>query len=268
MNAPTNFEGKTIVLTGGSRGLGLYTAQTLHNRGARVIVGARSRGELDQKIRHIPLDLANLDSIAQFAATLKGTPIDCLINNAGVLYPPATLVHGCEAHIGINFLGPFALTQMLYPQLTPDGRTIHVTSMVARFVQYNDANVTGFKAYAVSKLANLLFALALAEKDTQHKAIAAHPGYTATQLQHTLRLGRLGNYLIGQPLPVGAKSLIKASTDPELTSGQLVGPGRVMQLRGNPELLPIYNSATSAETRAVLWAFAEEVLKLKFNPTG
>ena len=253
MNAPTNFEGKTIVLTGGSRGLGLYTAQTLHNRGARVIVGARSRGELDQKIRHIPLDLANLDSIAQFAATLKGTPIDCLINNAGVLYPPATLVHGCEAHIGINFLGPFALTQMLYPQLTPDGRTIHVTSMVARFVQYNDANVTGFKAYAVSKLA---------------KAIAAHPGYTATQLQHTLRLGRLGNYLIGQPLPVGAKSLIKASTDPELTSGQLVGPGRVMQLRGNPELLPIYNSASSADTRAVLWAFAEEVLKLKFNPTG
>ena len=93
MKAPTNFEEKTVVLTGGSRGLGLHVAHTLHNQGARVIVGARSRGELNQKIRHIPLDLANLDSITEFAHTLKGTPIDCLINNAGVLYPPATLVH-------------------------------------------------------------------------------------------------------------------------------------------------------------------------------
>lgn len=128
--------GRTAVVTGANSGLGLHTARELARHGARVLLACRdeTRGrEAESRIRKavtgadvafVPLDLADLGSVREFAASRAPDRIDLLINNAGVMaLPYGTTADGFERQFGVNHLGHFALTGLLLPaSWTPPGR--------------------------------------------------------------------------------------------------------------------------------------------------
>ncbi len=264
--------GKTFAVTGASSGLGFETSRQLIERGARVIALCRQPVDLGSLCEHIHLDLRDASSINRSLALIGSRPLEGLVNNAGVLKPVDKFIHSCEAHMGINFAAHFALTAGLYPQFTTGARVVHVSSMAAQFANLTEVSTEslrsarGFKAYARSKLANLMFALELAERSTQIASIAVHPGYTATNLQGSLALGPLGNRLFAQTLGQGVKPIIEALTHLNLPSGSFYGPSGFFQLRGSPTLLTPYKGATNQHERFQLWQFAEQIMNRKFNP--
>ncbi|HYS37952.1 MAG TPA: SDR family NAD(P)-dependent oxidoreductase, partial [Pseudonocardiaceae bacterium] len=125
--------GKLAVVTGANSGTGKEAARRLAGAGAHVVLAVRTPAKGDQARAEIltqhpnaqldvrRIDLADLASVARFADELiaDGTPIDLLVNNAGVMAPPTrmTTADGFELQFGSNFLGPFALTIRLLPAL-------------------------------------------------------------------------------------------------------------------------------------------------------
>src|SRR5579875_3223179 len=117
--------GRTVVVTGGSSGLGAATARELARVGAQVVIAVRDvvRGQrVASTISGItevrPLDLASLASVRAFAAAWHGD-LDILINNAGIMQVPyGRTADGFELQIGTNHLGHFALTNLLLPHIT------------------------------------------------------------------------------------------------------------------------------------------------------
>ena len=174
-----------------------------------------------------------------------------MINNAGLMAPPLGRTEdGFELQFGMNHLGHFALTNLLLPRITD--RVVTVASGVHRRgrIELADLNWTSrryqpWDAYGQSKLANLLFTLELerrlTESGSQVRAIAAHPGYAATNLQG--RTGnRLGDWLVlqgnkvfAQSAEMGALPTAYAATV-DIPGGSYVGPGgrREMQRLSDP----------------------------------
>ena len=129
MYAVPDQTGKFAVVTGANSGTGKETARRLAGAGASVVMavrtvakGEQARAEILAQLPHAQLevrriDLADLASVKEFADGLVagGTPLDLLVNNAGVMAPPTrmTTADGFELQMGSNFLGPFALTVRL-----------------------------------------------------------------------------------------------------------------------------------------------------------
>src|SRR6266700_5984983 len=206
---------KLVVVTGANSGTGREAARRLAGAGADVVMavrtvakGERARDEIlaaqpGARLEGRRIDLADLASVREFADGLiaDGRPVDVLVNNAGVMAPPTrmTTADGFELQFGSNFLGPFALTVRLLPLVLAAGttatgpRVVTMASGMANFgrIRFDDPHWTGrygpTRAYAQSKLADLLFARQLATVATrpgwQLASIAAHPGYTRTNLQ-------------------------------------------------------------------------------------
>lgn len=199
--------GKHVVITGGNVGIGLETARGLAKLGAHVLIACRdaaraahARAELKRSVPNatvevIALDLGSLASVQQCAATLseKLPRLDVLINNAGVWPRQRRLTaDGREQTMGINHIGHFALTTQLLPLLRKArGRVVVVSSgLHARGkMEWDDlmserGGFSGQRAYAQSKLANVLFANELARREAPHGVTAnsLHPGVVKTQL--------------------------------------------------------------------------------------
>lgn len=138
-------KGKTAIVTGGNTGIGYETALALVQAGAHVIIACRNKGKAEKAIIEMKaqkgtgsleagiLDLASLHSVRQFADTFieKHHQLHLLINNAGVASPPRLKTsQGYEWQFGVNFLGHFALTGLLYPLLlsTPGSRIVTLSS--------------------------------------------------------------------------------------------------------------------------------------------
>jgi NAD(P)-dependent dehydrogenase (short-subunit alcohol dehydrogenase family) len=207
-NAPDQ-TGRIALVTGANTGLGKETARALASLGAKVILAVRSvdKGEAAAgailqshpkaalEVRH--LDLADLSSVEAFAQDLAQdyTQLDLLINNAGVMIPPyGKTKDGFELQFGTNHLGHFALTLRLIPLLKKGASARVVTvSSTAHYngkIDFGDLNWEKRKynpprAYGDSKIANLYFTRILSDKLQSHgmKALSAHPGWTATDLQ-------------------------------------------------------------------------------------
>ena len=204
--------GRRFIVTGSNSGTGRETARRLALAGAEVILAVRSpeKGEAARAeiLRDAPgaaiqvrrLDLADLSSVRAFAAGIieDKKPLHALVNNAGVMAPPKRYetVDGFELQFGTNFLGPFALTNLLLPRLLEQPHVIVATmsSGTANFgkLDFTDLNWTRrrfspVRAYAASKLADLLFGRHLAavagERRWDLKSTLAHPGFTRTNLQ-------------------------------------------------------------------------------------
>ena len=199
-------DGRNAVVTGGSAGLGWWTALELARHGAAVTLAVRNT-EAGEKaaadlraagagaVRVERLDLSNLASVQEFAERWTG-PLDLLVNNAGVMMPRryTETADGFELQFGTNHLGHFALTGRLLPHLlaAPAARVVTVSSI--RHLHGTDTVVDGNPreayrpepAYGNSKLANLLFSDELQRRATEHGAsltsAAAHPGVSATGL--------------------------------------------------------------------------------------
>jgi NAD(P)-dependent dehydrogenase (short-subunit alcohol dehydrogenase family) len=277
--------GRTVVVTGSNSGLGLSTARELARAGARVVMAVRdvSRGEQaaatidgDVAVRH--LDLADLESVRTFARDWTGD-LDVLVNNAGIMMVPAGLTaDGFELQFGTNHLGHFALTNLLLPHLTDRVVTVASTMHRAGRIALDDLNwrtrpysATG--AYGQSKLANLLFTLELQRRLTaagsRIRALAAHPGWAATNLQGRTqswvvdRAMKLGNVLLAQSDEQGALPSLAAATL-DLPGGSYLGPSGRNELRGPPTLVGRTRSASDPELARRLWAASAEFTGVDF----
>jgi len=159
-----SLEGKTIIITGGSSGIGLEAAKGLSSKGAEVILAVRNmeKGEQamklikelspDSKIEVMHIELSDLESVKLFAESfaLKHKKLDMLINNAGVMVPP--LKHtkqGYELQFGTNHLAHYTLTGLLLPLMTgvPGSRVVTVSSIAARGGKINFNNLDAKKGY-------------------------------------------------------------------------------------------------------------------------
>jgi NAD(P)-dependent dehydrogenase (short-subunit alcohol dehydrogenase family) len=273
-------EGRTFVVTGANSGIGLVAARELGRAGARVVLAVRDLARGEQAAATIPgerevrrLDLADLASIRAFADEWDGE-IDVLINNAGVMATPERrTADDFELQIGTNHLGPFALTNLLLPHLTD--RVVTIASGAHRMgkIRLDDLNwerggYQRWRAYGQSKLANLLFTLELQrrfdEAGSPLRAVAAHPGWSATHLQqHTeSRLQdaamAIGNRLIAQSDDMGALPTLYAATQ-DIAGTAYVGPDGLGEGRGHPTLVGRSNAALDEETARALWELSERL---------
>lgn len=206
--AGVDLTGKTVVVTGGSAGLGVETISVLAKRGAKVVSVVRDtvKGEAalsvirdaqhDAELSMIHLDLFDLDSVrdgAQQIADLNPS-IDILINNAGVMAAPLERTkEGLDMHLGTNFLGHFVLTNRLIGNLLEGApsRVINLTSSAHRMspIRFDDPffekqEYNKLAAYGQSKTATALFSLTLDEryKDRGLRSTSVHPGIIETEL--------------------------------------------------------------------------------------
>ena len=206
-----DLHGKKVIVTGASSGIGVETARALAQAGAAVVLAVRSveagnqlkarfEAELPKgsgEVSVAKLDLSDLRSVRAFSA--GDGPLDVLINNAGVMGPPLGFTaQGYETQIGTNHLGHFLLTQLLMPRLLKArrGRVVNVASDLHQsgtganlFAtletdrKYEARKYSGQTAYGDSKLANVLFARALARRlPANVQTWSLHPGVIATNL--------------------------------------------------------------------------------------
>ncbi|HEY6466582.1 MAG TPA: SDR family NAD(P)-dependent oxidoreductase [Candidatus Acidoferrales bacterium] len=203
-----NLQGKRILVTGVSAGLGIETARTLAAHGAEVVGAVRDLKKADAATAEVrkdaaanggsfelvALDLASLKSVRECADELlaKGQFFDAIIANAGVMATPfGHTTDGFETQFGTNHLGHFVFVNRIAPLLRKGGRLINLSSAGHRYsnVNLNDPNFERttydpFVAYGRSKTANILFAVAF---DRRHRgrgirAAAVHPGVIETEL--------------------------------------------------------------------------------------
>jgi len=284
--------GRTFVVTGGNAGIGYFTAEQLASAGARVILASRSAEKARRAVASISaqvpgaaleivqLDLSSLSSVSDAAARLRALgPIDGLINNAGLVSPPArraTTEDGHELIVGTNFFGHFALTAQLWPALTPTARVVGLGSMATRLVRLDPSDLLSdrryrpFRAYAFSKHAVHGFAFELDRRIRaagEHRlSLLAHPGFSVDGLAQRRpgvndisrgeRIRDAVLALAAQGKHQGAWPTVRAALDPDTVSGQFYGPSRNMS--GPPIVMaPVVSSATP-EFGAHLWALAEE----------
>ncbi len=293
--------GRRIVITGANSGTGQEAARRLAAAGAHVIMGVRTvaRGEQARdgilaqqpqaqlEVRRV--DLADLASVAEFADGLiaEGTPLDLLVNNAGVMAVPSrmTTADGFELQFGTNFLGPFALTVRLLPLLlaAPAPRVATMSSGTANFgrIRFDDLQssrrYSANSAYAQSKLADLMLTEHLADLATGQGwnllSTAAHPGFTQTNLQTagpSLGLDKprltpmrvVSRMLPTQQVDTGTEPLLYAATSPDAVNGGYYGPGGRFGLVGPTVTARVPRRARDAVTAARLWAEAERLTKV------
>lgn len=286
-----NQSGKHVLITGANSGIGLETAKVLATKGANITLAVRNLEKGEQainlikqaapnaKLRVIGLDLSDLASVDNCVTQLtsESQAIDILINNAGVMQFDKRLSskQGYELMWATNYLGHFALTLGLLPLLekAPQPRVVTVSSLVAKFksadIYYNDLNFEShydkMAAYAQSKLANVMFAAELQNrlksKHSKIVSLAAHPGYTATNLQQHMGItGVIMNALFAQNVTMGALPTLRAATDDSLKGGEYLGPMNLFNYRGFPVLNDLPTAATSPTALKKLWLTTENIL--------
>ncbi len=196
--------GRTVLITGGTSGIGKATALGLAAMGARVAITGRDRGRLeraagevraagDGQVDTFVADLSSQAEVRRLASeVLRDLPrIDVLVNNVGGYWNTRHVTaDGLERTLAVNHLAPFLLTNLLLDRLEEAGpsRVVTVSSNAQRMgrIDFDDLNAersySGARAYNQSKLANVLFTYELARKvqGTSVTANAVHPGVVRT----------------------------------------------------------------------------------------
>jgi NAD(P)-dependent dehydrogenase (short-subunit alcohol dehydrogenase family) len=283
-----DLSGRSIVVTGANSGIGRAAASELARAGAHVVLAVRDTAKGEEAAAAMPgetevrrLDLADLASVREFADGWDGD-LDILINNAGVMaVPERRTKDGFEMQIGTNHLGHFALTNLLLPHITDRVTTLSsgvhwVGSIRLDDLNWEKGHYQRWRAYAQSKLANLLFTLELqrrlAEAGSEVRATAAHPGYAATNLQSRTEsfvqntVMAVGNRLFAQNDEMGALPTLYAATQ-DIPGGSFVGPDGIGEQRGHPKLVGRSPSAKNGDTARKLWDLSEQLTGVSYPPT-
>lgn len=273
----------------------------LVERGAEVVMAARNESKLagttadlrrrvpEADVHPLLVDLADLSSVRRAADSARAFgPLHVLVNNAGVMATPhLRTVDGFELQMGTNHLGHFALTGLLLPQLleSGDARVVTVSSQahrLARRAPLDDPRVQPsryqrWQAYAMSKLANLLFTLELERRAREHelplRALAAHPGYASTALMGAGRLDAPTSMrtqilsavyaVAGQSAERGALPTLMAATA-DLPGGTYVGPDGFAQAHGMPRVVTPRALARDPEAARRLWEVSEQATGVRY----
>lgn len=208
--AGIDLSGRTYVVTGGASGIGAETVRALAEAGASVTIATRNPDSADRLVadlsegpgaglvRAVPLDLADMRSVAAFNRTWEG-PIDGLVANAGIMALPQRNLspEGWELQLATNYLGHFALAVGLRPHLREAGAgrvvtissTAHLRSAVNfEDPQYDRREYDRWAAYAQSKTADVLLAVGITQRwsDDGISSNALMPGWITTNLQRHL----------------------------------------------------------------------------------
>ena len=294
--------GRVAIVTGANSGLGSETALALAAKGAHVVLACRDAAKAQSALQAIraanpaasvevmALDLASLASVRAFAEAFvaQHERLDLLCNNAGVMAIPQRRTEDAfEMQLGTNHLGHFALTGLLLTRLleTPRARVVVVSSSVHRAgrMHWDDLQLERsyrkWRAYAQSKLANLLFAFELDRRLRKASAsvisVAAHPGYAATNLQYVgarmegarffERLLALGNRFLAQSAAMGALPTLYAATAPEVQGGDYFGPAGLGETWGHPRKVGSTARAENLADATRLWERSEALTGVRFT---
>jgi len=288
--------GRVAIVTGSNTGIGKETVRHLAGAGATVIMACRNSDKANQAAEDLRsanpkgaieveiLDLADLSSVRDFADRIKASHqrLDLLVNNAGVMVPPESKTNdGFELQFGVNHLGHFALTGQLMDLLakTPGSRVVTVSSVAHKFgeMDFDDLNWESrtykkWPSYGQSKLANLLFTLELQKRlaaaKLDVKATAAHPGWTATDLQRHTLSARIFNPLFAMKPWKGALPTVRAAVDPTIEGGEYFGPHGIGNMRGWPVVETPKATATNEDDAARLWEVSEQLTGVRFDALG
>ncbi|MFE5584819.1 oxidoreductase [Kitasatospora sp. NPDC056531] len=296
--------GRLAVVTGANSGIGWVTALELARRGASVVLACRSAARGADALARLreeapaarfelrTLDLADLGSVRAFAEGLEHDRVDLLVNNAGLaMVPFARTADGFETHLGVNHLGPFALTGLLLPRLlrAREPRVVTVSSEAQRVTRFRlerlgaERRYRAFTAYLLSKRANLYFGMELQRRADDSAAalrsFVVAPGLTRSNVlaseEHTGQGGLYGELLprlarlLAKPTADGALTSVYAATEPELPGGSYVVPGGPLQQRG----APVARREPAMRDRATagrLWELSERLtgVTFRFGSTG
>lgn len=285
-------KGRVAIVTGSSSGIGYETARVLANKNSTVIIAVRNLqkgnatldkikvGNQEADVRLMELDLANLESIRNFATEFKSSysRLDLLINNAGVMVPPySKTTDGFELQFGTNHLGHFALTGLLMDLIekTHDSRIVNVSSSSHNYgdLNFEDLNWENrsykkMKAYGDSKIANLYFTYELQKRfeirNMNVIATASHPGWTATELQRHSVLIRFLNHFFAQDIAMGALPTLYAATGLDVQGGDYFGPSGWREMRGYPKKVESNELSQNREIAVKLWEVSEKLTGIKY----
>jgi len=280
--------GKTYLVTGGNSGIGLEAAKMLAAAGGDIVIACRNAEKAKQAIAEIneagfgntdaiSVDLSSMKSVRQAAGEFRSRydRLDALVNNAGIMQTPETrTVDGFELQIATNHLGHFLLTSLLFDLIEKvAGRVVTVSSIAHKFGKMNledlmlNEGYSPTRAYAQSKLANLLFAQELDRRvrtvNSQVKSVACHPGYSATRLQDTGPASALNvlykflNPLMAQPAYNGAIPTVLAAAGNEAKAGGYYGPRRLGEARGPVGDAQVAKVARDVHSAQRLWEMSE-----------
>lgn len=297
-----DLSGKTIVITGGSAGLGVETARVLALRGARIVsvVRDRAKGEAaatriresvpNADIEFAELDLFDLDSVRRGADDIASRfpRIDRLINNAGVMMCPLSRTkEGFEAQFGTNHLGHFVLTARLIENVVAGApaRIVNLSSGGHRLspMRFDDPKFERdeydkFAAYGQAKTANILFSVGLDQRfgDKGVRSFAVHPGAIQTELGRHMDADDVKQLMSNRPqrepmkfksLEAGAATTVWAATSPELDGqgGVYCEDCNIADLIDEPGAsLGVCSYAVDPEAADRLWTLSEEWTGEKF----
>ncbi|KAF3565833.1 hypothetical protein DY000_02011631 [Brassica cretica] len=245
----------TVIVTGGTSGIGLEAARVLGMRGAHVIIAARNTKAANEskemilkmnpnaRIDYLQLDLSSIKSVRSFVHQFLALnlPLNILINNAGVMFCPFQLTEdGIESQFATNHIGHFLLTNLLLDKMKSsaresgiEGRIVNLSSVAhtytytegIKFDSINDPDkYSEKKAYGQSKLANLLHSNALSRK-LQEEGVnitvnSVHPGLVTTNLFRHSGLGmsvfKAMSFFLWKNIPQGAATTCYVALHPSL----------------------------------------------------
>ena len=288
--------GRTALITGANSGIGLYAARMLAERGAHIILACRSEPKADRAMRwlhqRVPkaslefaeLDLSRQQAVHETAARIRARHerLDLLINNAGVMWLERALTEDkLETQLATNHFGHFTLTGLLLDLLLPipGSRVVTVSSLAHRGgrIHFDDLNLgRGYgrqKAYAQSKVANLIFSIELQRRlsaaGAQTLSLACHPGVSNTNLvgpglirQSPLRIGALSKLimpLVTQSPRSGALPTAYAAVSNQVEPGGYYGPAWLGEFMGPPTTAYATRYARNPEIGQRLWQRSLEI---------
>ena len=285
-NGPASLQGKTVVITGANSGVGFKTAEVAAFLGAGVILACRNADKAEAArrtlladypaadVRIMTLDLADLGSIARFAAALEEVDVDAFVHNAGVFHLPGQkTADGFDRVMGTNYLGVYALTEATLPHmlaLPHEVRLIHTISLVHRFAKPVDDPLategqSDMALYASSKLCLARYSYALAARcaGTNVRVQMTHPGIAITPLGlnavgvRTAKLAPVAGRLF-QSAEKGSLSVpyLLAHDRPD---GAIVGPTKLFGGWGYPKDNAVCRKVKQDAT--VLLAATEKAIK-------
>ncbi len=283
--------GRVVIVTGSSSGIGYEAAKVLAEKNAKVIIAVRNLDKGNKAIEKIKsgrpgtdlelmqLDLSDLSSVKKFVEDFKSkySKLDLLINNAGVMIPPYSKTKdGFELQMGTNHLGHFALSLQLVDLLdtTEGSRIVNVSSAAHKYGNINIDDLTwerrkykAWRAYGDSKIANLYFTFELQKQldsiGSKVKVTAAHPGWTATDLQRHSGLFSFLNRFFAMEGWQGALPTLRAAIDPEANGGDYFGPEGFQEWKGYPVKVGTNDLAKDSSIAKKLWEVSEQLTNQK-----